>query len=520
MADFIVSNSNDSGEGSLRNAIALANTSAGTDRIIVEVDKVELQREIQISDSVEIEALEKATISQTGEYRLFTITNNDDDSQIDVALSNLNLTNANPIEENGGAIFSRENLSLNNVNIYRNKVTGLGGAIYSEGGSLRINSSELSKNNVDIEAEISAGGAIFHKGAGKLELIDSAVRENLALSDTITIVDSPSALISNTTIEDNIGSAVTVIGSEIEIKSSVINSNDTSFDGGGIFVDSSKAKIADTQISNNSGFYGGGVSVIAGYVELIDSSVTGNFAKADGGGLDIIDNSTLLVSGSTISDNSTSENNTAGISSFNAGANTADLSSKILVDKDSIVTDSVQENVEFVASLTEARMNLSEIHRFYQYEKGFHFYTADNNESNVIQEETAAGNLAYDYEGESFAALSANTDSLTGELIEGAEEVYRFFNSNTGAHLFTMDEVEKDYIESTLDNYSYEGVAYYAFEEQHEKIDTIPVYRMYNGQTDTHLLTVDNNEVDYIQENLSHFSLESNNGIAFYVMEV
>ena len=128
--------------------------------------------------------------------------------------------------------------------------------------------------------------------------------------------------------------------------------------------------------------------------------------------------------------------------------------------------------------------------------------------------------MAYDYEGESFNALSANTDSLTGEVIEGTQEVYRFFNSNTGAHLFTMDEVEKDYIESTLDNYSYEGVAYYAFEEQHDSIDTIPVYRMYNGQTDTHLLTVDNNEVDYIQENLSHFSLEGNNGVAFYVMEV
>ena len=71
-------------------------------------------------------------------------------------------------------------------------------------------------------------------------------------------------------------------------------------------------------------------------------------------------------------------------------------------------------------------------------------YTTDDVESNVIQSESETGNLQYNYEGESFATLSSNTDTLTGEIIEDAQEVYRFFNSITGAHLFTMDEVEKD----------------------------------------------------------------------------
>ena len=161
--------------------------------------------------------------------------------------------------------------------------------------------------------------------------------------------------------------------------------------------------------------------------------------------------------------------------------------------------------------------DLTEVHRFYQYEKGFHFYTANDNESSVIRTETAAGNLSYDYEGKSFRALASNLNTIS-QIIEGVEEVYRFFNNETGAHLFTMFEAEKEYIENTLDNYSYEGVAYHAFKS--EKSDSIPVYRMLNGDTGTHLFTTDSNEVNSIRDNLSNFTLEGDNGVAFYVMEL
>ena len=163
-------------------------------------------------------------------------------------------------------------------------------------------------------------------------------------------------------------------------------------------------------------------------------------------------------------------------------------------------------------------IDLTEIHRFYQYEKGLHFYTADDNESSFIQQETAAGNLSYNYEGESFGALASNLNTITDRVIEGVEEVYRFFNHETGAHLFTMFETEKEYIENTLDNYSYEGVAYYAMES--EQMGAVPVYRMLNSETGTHLFTADSNEVGYIQDNLSNFTLEGDNGVAFYVMEL
>ena len=115
--------------------------------------------------------------------------------------------------------------------------------------------------------------------------------------------------------------------------------------------------------------------------------------------------------------------------------------------------------------------------------------------------------------------MASNTDSLTGDLIEGAEEVYRFYNNQTGAHLYTMDENEKSYIQENLDNYSFEGTAYYAFESEQLGLETIPVYRMLNGDTGTHLFSADQNEIGYIQDNLNNYSLEGENGIAFYVLE-
>lgn len=177
-------------------------------------------------------------------------------------------------------------------------------------------------------------------------------------------------------------------------------------------------------------------------------------------------------------------------------------------------------NVYFINNNVANNLELTEVTRFYQYEKGFHFYTADDNESSNIQEGTANNELKYNYEGESFTALSSDLDRLTGEVIAGAEEVYRFFNNDTGAHLFTMDVNEKDYILDNLDNYTLEGTAYYAFEAQPENIETVPVYRMLNNQTGSHLLTSDRNEFESIQENLPHFSVEADNGVAFYVMEI
>jgi hypothetical protein len=160
------------------------------------------------------------------------------------------------------------------------------------------------------------------------------------------------------------------------------------------------------------------------------------------------------------------------------------------------------------------------VHRFYQFEIGSHLYTTDANEISYIQKQSAAGELSYTDEGEKFSVLANNKDALTGKTIEGVQPVYRFFNTQTGAHLYTMDETEKTFIEANLANYSPEGIKYYAFESEPENIETIPVYRLLNSDSGSHLYTIDSNELSYIQDNLSNFTLENNGEATFHVLEL
>ncbi|MDJ0591787.1 MAG: hypothetical protein QNJ72_17615 [Pleurocapsa sp. MO_226.B13] len=62
---------------------------------------------------------------------------------------------------------------------------------------------------------------------------------------------------------------------------------------------------------------------------------------------------------------------------------------------------------------------------------------------------------------------------MTGEPVS----VYRFFNSSTGAHLYTIDENEKEYIIDNLDNFNFEGEKFLAYQE--DIVSTIPIYRFY-----------------------------------------
>ncbi len=161
----------------------------------------------------------------------------------------------------------------------------------------------------------------------------------------------------------------------------------------------------------------------------------------------------------------------------------------------------------------------TEVYRFFRYDKGFHFYTADPNEQKVVTELSEAKKLPYTYEGVAYDVLAQDKDTLTGEKIKNSAPVYRFFNQATGAHLYTMDENEKNYIRQNLGYYSFEDVAYYAFNSQPKNIETIPLYRMLNTQTGSHLFTTDTNEFNVLSQTQPQFQIEGNGGVTFYVLD-
>ncbi len=147
------------------------------------------------------------------------------------------------------------------------------------------------------------------------------------------------------------------------------------------------------------------------------------------------------------------------------------------------------------------------VYKFFKTDAQTEFYTTDEAERDNIQ----ANLPQYEYRGESFVGAPPESDAD----ITGIEPVYRFFNNNTGVHLYTSDVAERDYITNNLSNYTSEGVSYYGYETQEE--GTVPLYRLYNPELDAHFYTPSAEEKDAFLAT-SNYQLEGgDDGIAFYV---
>ena len=141
------------------------------------------------------------------------------------------------------------------------------------------------------------------------------------------------------------------------------------------------------------------------------------------------------------------------------------------------------------------------VYRFFRPNVGVHFYTSDPTERDFIVE-----NLAdFNFEGVSYQSV----DPLTGS--SEITPVYRFFNQNTGVHLYTASEAEREAV-LELSNYTFEGEAFYAYTEQVE--NSIPVHRFYNPTIDAHFYTPSEVEREAVETGLPDYQYES---IAYYV---
>ncbi|MGB5712225.1 MAG: hypothetical protein WBM44_15110 [Waterburya sp.] len=182
----------------------------------------------------------------------------------------------------------------------------------------------------------------------------------------------------------------------------------------------------------------------------------------------------------------------------------------ILLDSEEVVTLDeglilTRDDIKLPGNdLPPSRVDRSEttVYRFFDPTGGGHFYNVDENEKNFVQE-----NLNnYTFEGKTYEAV----DPTAGD---GTEEVYRFFNPSTGVHLYTTSENERDSIRENLDNFSYEGAKFYAFDTQVE--GSLPVYRFYEPTLGVHFFTPSEFEKNSVMENLDNYDFE---GIAYYAM--
>jgi len=200
---------------------------------------------------------------------------------------------------------------------------------------------------------------------------------------------------------------------------------------------------------------------------------------------------------------------------FKVSPNAVANSSSIIDLKTAKLGINNQEIILGDSNLNDGKITLSKgspVYRFFNTNLGVHFYTTSEVEKQFVLDELPQ----YRFEGASYTSVaqpSANADPLTG-----AKSVYRFYNQNTGVHLYSSSEEEKNFIQNELGTiYRFENTAYYAYNNPTD--GTIPIYRFYNTNLDVHFFTPSAVEKDFVIDNLPQYRQEGIGGVAFYAYE-
>jgi hypothetical protein len=168
------------------------------------------------------------------------------------------------------------------------------------------------------------------------------------------------------------------------------------------------------------------------------------------------------------------------------------------------IFDLMQDDIEAAVAIYGTNDVLQiEIYRFYNSAVGGHLFTGDIPEKASVDQ-----NASFDAEGIGFAALSRDAQDINGSI-----PIHRFHNAKLGSHFFTASELERDHV-TTLENYIYEGEGFRAFNV--DSASTTPVYRFFNETSGGHFFTASENEKNIVL-NLPQLHYE---GEAFYAFLV
>ena len=342
MSTFTVTNTNNSGAGSLRQAVLDANALTGKDIINFGglftdglAHTISLTgSSLSITDDLTIEGTNPSllTIKDDSVSRVFdigssvtsaingvTITNSYNDNEarrlrglsndtISDTISRLNIFSS---LAGGGAISIEGSLTLNNSIITGNTAED-GGGISNYGGSLTLNNSIITGNTAK-----NGGGIINSYFGGTITVNNTTISGNTALygggidsfGDTyaVNIITVNNSIITGNTAENGGGINSSSVGfgsvvSVVSVNNSTISGNTASY-GGGINSSGDTITVNNSTISGNTASNGGGINLGYGYggiFTLINSTISGNQAHFGGG---IYNEGTLTVGNSIIRHN-------------------------------------------------------------------------------------------------------------------------------------------------------------------------------------------------------------------------
>ncbi|MEH2331253.1 beta strand repeat-containing protein [Nostoc sp.] len=302
---YIVTNTNDSGAGSLRQAIINANNDPGIETILFDTTGIfgDATPDTITLTSGELNVIEGVIIQGTGANKLTISGNNTSrvfNASASLSIDGLKITGGNAA--NGGGINSTSSVTVSNSTFSGNTASTSGGGIYSS--SATVSNSTFSGNTA------STGGGIYSSSA---TVSDSSIFSNIAnLGGGIY---STNATVSNTTLFGNTansnGGGIFSSGSNssVTISNSTISSNTAKTNGGGIYSTnnttvSNSTIFGNTSDSDNNGQGDGGGIYSTSSVTVSGSSISGNIANLGGG----IYSTNVTVNNSTLSGNTANSN--------------------------------------------------------------------------------------------------------------------------------------------------------------------------------------------------------------------
>ncbi|MGL6075739.1 MAG: choice-of-anchor Q domain-containing protein [Fimbriiglobus sp.] len=206
-ATFVVTSTADSGSGSLRQAIGLANSTEGADTITFQSGLGEIvltSNELVLTDttgkttitgpSTGTQVIARSSATETAKFRIFRI-----DSESSVEMKGLTIRNGTAV--NGGGVYNSGTLTLSNTTISGNLVIDGPVAGSSGGGLFNTGTAIVTNSTIAGNTSIVAGG-ISNLGGATLTVINSTISGNSA--DAVGgIRNYGAATFINTTITGN-----------------------------------------------------------------------------------------------------------------------------------------------------------------------------------------------------------------------------------------------------------------------------------------------------------------------------
>ena len=344
-----VTNTNDAGAGSLRQAVADASDG---DTIIFQIPltdtnhqnhaytiklstgKIVISKSVTIkgpnsgadTDDIIISGNHVTHVFQTGVLGnptiiLDTLTIADGKSNVAGGIINaatLTITNTtisnNSVtgtDAEGGGINNIGTLTITNSTLSNNSSQERGGGIFSGDGAptVTINNSTLSNNS----SGRNGGGIYF--GNGSYTITNSTLSNNSSGGSGGGIFDSKGTVtITGTTLSNNSssngGGAVYNTNEDgqgsLTITNSTVSNNSASAQGGAILTHAGSSNITNSTISGNSAVEGGGIYNYNSNMIIANSTISNNVVSGQGGGVSNSSNSNLSIRNSTLSNNSAS----------------------------------------------------------------------------------------------------------------------------------------------------------------------------------------------------------------------